>query len=234
MAVSIDTVYQRVLAILNKENRGYVTPQEFNLFANQAQLEVFEQYFFDLNQYSRLPKNDTEYSDLPKLINEKLSKFKKSASISYMTDHFHLPSDLHKLGTVIYNNTTPVEQIDKKNLLEYQLSKLTAPTTSNPVYIQSIGNTSNHWGLIVYPTTINANISITYVRKPNEVTWSSQTVVGNALYNASASTDFELHDSEETNLVLKILLYAGVSIKDPNIAQLADAKETKKLTQEKS
>ena len=234
MAVSIDTVYQRVLAILNKENRGYVTPQEFNLFANQAQLEVFEQYFFDLNQYNRLPKNDTEYSDLPKLINEKLSKFKKSASVSYMTDHFHLPSDLHKLGTVIYNNTTPVEQIDKKNLLEYQLSKLTAPTTNNPVYIQSIGNTSNHWGLIVYPTTINANISITYVRKPNEVTWSSQTVVGNALYNASASTDFELHDSEETNLVLKILLYAGVSIKDPNIAQLADAKETKKLTQEKS
>ena len=234
MAVSIDTVYQRVLAILNKENRGYVTPQEFNLFANQAQLEVFEQYFFDLNQYSRLPKNDTEYSDLPKLINEKLSKFKKSASVSYMTDHFHLPSDLHKLGTVIYNNTTPVEQIDKKNLLEYQLSKLTAPTTNNPVYIQSIGNTSNHWGLIVYPTTINANISITYVRKPNEVIWSSQTVVGNALYNASASTDFELHDSEETNLVLKILLYAGVSIKDPNIAQLADAKETKKLTQEKS
>ena len=234
MAVSIDTVYQRVLAILNKENRGYVTPQEFNLFANQAQLEVFEQYFFDLNQYNRLPKNDTEYSDLPKLINEKLSKFKKSASVSYMTDHFHLPSDLHKLGTVIYNDITPVEEIDKKNLLEYQLSKLTAPTTNNPVYIQSIGNTSNHWGLIVYPTTINANISITYVRKPNEVTWSSQTVVGNALYNASASTDFELHDSEETNLVLKILLYAGVSIKDPNIAQLADAKETKKLTQEKS
>ena len=234
MAVSIDTVYQRVLAILNKENRGYVTPQEFNLFANQAQLEIFEQYFFDLNQYSRLPKNDTEYSDLPKLINEKLSKFKKSTSISYMTDHFHLPTDLHKLGTVIYNNTTPVEEIDRKNLLEYQLSKLTAPTTNNPVYIQNIDNTSAHWGINVFPTSITTNVSITYVRKPNAVNWAYQTVVGNALYNASGSTDFELHASEETNLVLKVLLYAGVSIKDPNIAQLADAKETKKITQEKS
>ena len=29
--ISVDTVYQRVLAILNKENRGYMTPQEFNL-----------------------------------------------------------------------------------------------------------------------------------------------------------------------------------------------------------
>ena len=45
MAVSIDTVYQRVLAALNKEQRGYITPQEFNLFANQAQLDIFEQYF---------------------------------------------------------------------------------------------------------------------------------------------------------------------------------------------
>ncbi len=234
MAVSIDTVYQRVLAILNKENRGYVTPQEFNLFANQAQLEVFEQYFFDLNQYNRLPKNDTEYSDLPKLINEKLSKFKKSASISYMTDHFHLPSDLHKLGTVIYNNTTPVEEIDKKNLLEYQLSKLTSPTINNPVYLQSIDNSLEDWSVKIFPSTITSNISCTYVRKPITAVWGYTNVTGNALYNPGTSQNYELHDSEETNLVLKILLYAGVSIKDPNIAQLADAKETKKITQEKS
>lgn len=55
MAVSVDTVYQRVLAILNKEQRGYVTPQEFNLFANQAQLDIFEQYFYDINQFGRCP-----------------------------------------------------------------------------------------------------------------------------------------------------------------------------------
>ena len=51
--ISVDTVYQRVLAILNKENRGYMTPQEFNLMANQAQIEIFEQYFYDLNQFNR-------------------------------------------------------------------------------------------------------------------------------------------------------------------------------------
>ena len=33
--VSIDTVYQRVLALANKEQRGYITPQEFNLFATK-------------------------------------------------------------------------------------------------------------------------------------------------------------------------------------------------------
>ena len=51
MAVNIDAVYQTVLSVLNKEQRGYVTPQEFNLFAEQAQLDIFEQYFYDINQY---------------------------------------------------------------------------------------------------------------------------------------------------------------------------------------
>jgi len=61
MAVSIDTVYQRVLAIANKEQRGYVTPQEFNILANQAQMDIFEQYFYDKNQFLRQPGNDTTY-----------------------------------------------------------------------------------------------------------------------------------------------------------------------------
>ena len=43
--VRIDTVYQRVLAIANKEQRGYITPQEFNLFANQAQMQYLSNIF---------------------------------------------------------------------------------------------------------------------------------------------------------------------------------------------
>ena len=48
--VRVDDVYQKVLALANKEQRGYITPQEFNLFANQAQMDIFEQYFYDVNQ----------------------------------------------------------------------------------------------------------------------------------------------------------------------------------------
>jgi hypothetical protein len=42
MSVNINTVYQAVLAVTNKEQRGYITPQEFNYLANQAQLDIFE------------------------------------------------------------------------------------------------------------------------------------------------------------------------------------------------
>ena len=66
MAISIDEVYQTVLALANKEQRGYITPQEFNLFANQAQMEIFEQYFYDLNQFKRVPGNSSGYADMVK------------------------------------------------------------------------------------------------------------------------------------------------------------------------
>jgi len=36
MAINIDTAYKTVLLILNKEERGYVTPDEFNKIANQS------------------------------------------------------------------------------------------------------------------------------------------------------------------------------------------------------
>ena len=63
MAINVNTVYQTVLLILNKEQRGYITPNEFNKIATQVQLEIFEQYFEDLNQQWRIPRNDSEFAD---------------------------------------------------------------------------------------------------------------------------------------------------------------------------
>ena len=82
MAVNINTVYQRVLTIANKEQRGYITPQEFNILANQAQMDLFEQYFYDINQFSRIPGNSTGHSDMLTTLNEKVSFFKKTGILS--------------------------------------------------------------------------------------------------------------------------------------------------------
>ena len=71
MAINVNTVYQTVLLILNKEQRGYITPDEFNKTATQVQLDIFEQYFDDLNQQLRVPQADVDYSDRQMNIDEK-------------------------------------------------------------------------------------------------------------------------------------------------------------------
>ena len=71
--IHIDSVYQTVQALANKEQRGYITPQEFNLFANQAQQDIFEQYFYDLNALRERRAMGHEIGDSVSMIKDKIS-----------------------------------------------------------------------------------------------------------------------------------------------------------------
>ena len=228
--ISVDKVYQKVLAILNKDNRGYMTPQEYNLLANQARLEIFEQYFYDLNQYNRRGEINNEYGNIVKNIKEKIDLFKiENYNLAISSGKYTLPSNLYRLGTVQYNNNE-VEAISTNEYIYINKSPLTKPTITYPVYVRE-GTV-----IAVYPSDITSTIQCSYIKKPLEVNWTYFEVNGTALYNSAAADhqNYELHPSEETTLVNKILTYAGLVIKQADVIQVADAKENKKITQEKS
>jgi len=229
MAVNVNTVYQRVLAITNKEQRGYLTPQEFNTIANQAQLDIFEQYFYDLNQFLRVPGNQTDYSDMVEILEEKISAFEKTG-IS-VTGGTTLPADLYRLGTVLNNcpDCRDIEQVTQKEWLYIQRSPLTKPTNTYPIYIRDTA------GIKVYGTNntqITSGIYANYVKVPAAAAWAANSATG--LYNSATSTNFELHESEEPELVIKILALAGIVIKDNSIYAMASGEDTKSVTQEKA
>jgi hypothetical protein len=165
MAINVDTVYKTVLLILNKEQRGYMTPDEFNKIATQVQLETFENYFESLNQQLRVPDNDSEYADRIKNIEEKISIFKKYAATTYSVDHFALPADLYRLGTVVYKDETEAQLIQRNDLLYVNQSPLTKPTDKYPLYLYEDNK------LYLKPASINSNISVSYVKKPADVIW---------------------------------------------------------------
>jgi len=119
MAISVDTVYQRVLAIANKEQRGYITPQEFNLLANQAQTEIFESYFYDLNQRERLEPEEKEYSEssVSKLLERKLAPFTTVATVTSATTY---PSH-YQIGKIFLDGQECVK-MDINELKSYKQS----------------------------------------------------------------------------------------------------------------
>lgn len=226
--ISVDTVYQRVLAILNKENRGYMTPQEFNLLANQAQLEVFEQYFYDLNQFNRTGEITNEYANIIKNIKEKINLFKTNATLVKSGDRFTLPSNLYRLGTVYYSDYIEVEEVNENELLFINQSPLTRPDSTRPVFTRT-GNR-----IAVYPSGITTNIKCSLIVSPARPNWAYVEVNNVPMYDSSSSIDFELHESDETTIVYKILSYAGLVIKQPDISQVADQKDIVKTQKEKS
>ena len=226
--INIDTVYQRVLALTNKEQRGYVTPLEFNLLANQAQFDIFEQYFYDINQLALTNDIGLEYSNSVDTIKEKISFFE---SINTPITGGSLPANLYRLSTVIHNNENEVEYVERDRLLYILKSPLARPTTNRPLYTR-VGNLITVYGN--NGNLITTNISCNYIRRPSPVEWGYNVIVEKALYNAGSSTNFELHQSEETKLVIKILELAGIVINKPGLVTIASQKEASKIQQEKA
>ena len=292
MAVNVDIVYKTVLLILNKEQRGNLTPDEFNKVATQVQLEIFESYFDTLNQQLRRPDNDTEYGDRIKNVDHNISVFKTYGNATYVPTggYFTLPTtsglsvaaqtltgngvaisfpftsitssqlqtsviavtingvsstaftvsganiifdsipalndaiivtatpeDFYRLGTVIYKDSNEVQLSQRNELLYLNSNPLLAPTKTYPIYLYEDAK------LYLYPQTITSDISVSYLRKPVDVIWNFTIPPGQNYYqyNATNSINFELSKTEQANIVLKILLYSGVVIRDPSIVNIA-------------
>mgnify|MGYP003134901961 CR=1 FL=1 len=232
MAINIDTVYQKVLALANKEQRGYITPQEFNLFADMAQMEIFEQYFYDLNQLSRVRSNSKEYSDIVDNLNEKISFFEViNATVTSGTTLSPNPgTQIYRVGTIMYASAigdVEVEEVQRNQLLYINKSPLTKPTETRPIYVRE-----SETAVRIYPASITA-ATFDYVRKPSKPNWGYIVAETKALYEPAYSNWFELHPSEETELVYKILKLAGLSIKRDDLAKGGQGLESMQVQQEK-
>ena len=74
---------------------------------------------------------------------------------------------------------------------------------------------------------------ISYVKVPLTPNWNYVVVGDKALYDVTQSTNFELHPSEEPELIYRILALGGISIEKPQLTQIAAGLEQAKVQQEK-
>ena len=101
--VDITTVFNRVHFILNKENRGYITPEEFDSLARQAQLEIFQSYFAkEAAATSAGAGNNTVYSDVTDNLAEQIHFFSNTIVLTDddQDGFFIYPADFYRLGVI--------------------------------------------------------------------------------------------------------------------------------------
>jgi len=271
MAINVNTVYQTVLSILNKEQRGFLTPSEFNKLGTQVQLDIFEKYFEDLNQQLRVPQADADYSDRVMNLDEKLAIFKTFGTAIYNNSSnpklksFSLPTqddygnnvDFYRLGAVTYKDgkgdITELQRLSRTEFYNIERSQLTKATKRFPTYLyENKGNVnipgqpinSNIQNIMyINPVSITDGVEVDYIRKPINPIWGFTTGSrGQYIYNSNyydssdgtGSIDFELHESEQVNVILRILAYAGIIIRDPQIVQAATSEVQQNEINQKS
>ena len=242
--ILIDTVYQKVLAIANKEQRGYITPQEFNLFADQAQLEIFEQYFYDLNQFKRIPGNQSQYSDVDDILEEKIQVFERSDGQATIDAYVGagggginkiLPDYIYRAYRIELNNLK-CEILSTADFNNVRFSgPLVKPSNERPIanirgssegsVLRVVGDNNEP----VVPT------GVFYFKRPSKPNWHYVVANEQALYDSDPNkvVNFELHPSEENKLIFKILQLAGITM-DPALYQVAAQEEIKTIQQQKA
>jgi len=217
MAVSVDTVYQKVLALLNKEQRGYLTPQEFNLLADKAQKEIFESYFAQPSEKINKDLND----DGLDMLAEKLQHHRTTTTVANSSNL--TITSLYKIDFVKYRNTDGIDRVAKEVSESIfhtaKLNPLTAPTITNRYYCRN-----NSVQISIFPTGNLADtetITAEGWRLPTSPNWAYVVVNDKALFNANSAVDFDLHESEEEHLVNRILELSGVIVQKPGLIELA-------------
>ena len=111
----INEVRNAVLAFLNKNNYGYISPQDFNLYAKQAQLDIFEDLFYQYNYQinkENARQSGTGYADIKKGIEEDIDIFSQDVVLLHeggglygtttSSNQFALPSDYYFINKVYY------------------------------------------------------------------------------------------------------------------------------------
>ena len=242
---SVNRVYSTLKGIVNKDQKGFVTPAIFNEFASVAQMNIYNRLFDQFNNALRFRRATLDAGrDLSKdkQVREDLSVFAKTASLTKSGDVFSKPSDLARIismrtaatfsgGSYSGNQVSILyDQDDIDRVLSSDLSK---PTSTNPVALVSSD-------IEIFPTDVSTMV-MRYYKLPQGLNPTSgaksvdqpkfgysTAVAGVELYSASSSVDFELPEHYFVDLVVEVAQLIGINLRDADVVNYA----TKEIAEE--
>lgn len=248
---SIKTVFDAVKDIINKDQQGFIAVDTFNTFARIAQLNVYNRLFSEIKEAKKMSRASVMGSrdkSRIKQIEEDLSFFAKSETLSRENGVFTKPHDYNRLISITTDGSILLDQstrriidvcYDEDKFDRLMLSPLSKPKESSPLALISDK-------IEVYPTNIN-RIKVRYYKTPQSrhsetgarqdkaPSYQVGTLANNSVQNypaASNQNDFELPERYETDLIIEICKMAGVNLRDDQVSSFASTEGTNKNIEE--
>jgi len=221
--MTIDEVYKFINFIVKKSNAGgYVTPSEFNLLINRAQIQYFNKLYGNQNDYRYdRPVPKISYAVTEKISNS-LSPFlsdKTTVTID-VNGQCTTPTDMIQMVAVtkeVSGKEYEITRVEQDRVANNLSSYYDAPDTEFPIYAQL------RTKLQFYPKTL-ASASVIYLKKPTNMAWAFTTVSGRYVYDPLLSVQPLWSDVDMNEVMYIALSYIGVNLKDQEVSQFANIK----------
>jgi hypothetical protein len=241
MFANIRSVYNTLKNLANKDQRGFVTPQIFNQFAYQAQLNIYNSLFRELEQARRSSRQGISAKrdkSRIKQVEEDLSVFAKRGTVSKSNGVFAKPVDLSRIismttfGSVLLGQSTrTVIDVcyDEDKIERILLSDISAPSESAPVALVSSD-------IEVFPSQIN-KISVRYYKIPesrnDDATYSASEARPSLDESPGTGVPedqhFELPAHYEAELAMELAKMIGLNLRDADIVNYSMKEELPKV-----
>jgi len=247
MAISIDSVYKEILNIIRNEDlekvdttfegsssssrgrRSYMTPVEFNVLAERAQSDIFEKL---LEEYKLVYYSSKDYDNNTELdlVQQRMNPFRVVSVEIDKTNGYPTDVVTHPLSSIYWVEDIYTigasSAVQFKEVSKSYFSKVKAFST-NKVFLKKdldhiYYKENDGVKMYLYPTP-TANPRIDYIKKPTTPKWDSVVNINTGVvsYSAGGSIDFQLHESERSSLINKILYLAGMSTEKPQLSDMA-------------
>ncbi len=240
--ISVVKVFNTIRDLCNEDQRGFVTPEVFNSFAEVAQESVFNTMKDEYLGTVRLRRSnadlggvDSRGSDYKEMFSEYLAEAKivsDTATSDYDRSFFSKPSDLDKIVSIDRDDSTssdndygygsPCEIVyDPEKLSSISRSNLSAPTSQYPVAligkkIEVLPDDVSKINVRYYrrPTSRTVGGEVDTFSKPRYVIKATNSGTGLTLFDTVNSRHFDLPLEYYDELILELAGMMGVRLRD--------------------
>lgn len=186
----INSVRTTTLALANKENFGYIPASTFNLYSKQAQLSLFEDYFYRYNQWIVLQNNresGSEHADVVKKLQEVIEIFSVPlTSLTYDSgSDFTLPTDLYMVENILSG-------FRAGGTTDATLANNLSDSTQNFIRTVKVGDTVNN-------LTDTTSATVTAVVDNNTLTLSADIMTSGEVYSIVNTSYANLNEVEKVS-----------------------------------
>jgi len=214
--MNVNDMYRICQFAVNKAQNGYLTPSEFNLTINQAQVS-YQDYLlgeFQQYQYGR-PQARINYSQNQN-IRQRLTPLlvETTLTINNTTGQSPYPPDYVQTDTVMTSSFNRVRYVQQDALYSFYNSQID-PIATNPIYLLE------PTGFQFYPVTLGSAI-LTYVKDAPEIVWAYTTVNGRPVYSSGTSVQPVWDNVDLLEIIARALKLIGLNLQDGQVQQYAN------------
>lgn len=210
--MNINEIFEYYNFVLNKNQEGYTTGDEFTRLFNQEQNSYYDFLIGHVEQFQYARPVPRVGISMSEHVDSRLAPFLKPISgASVSAQSVTKPGDFYRLAAMRTGTNGKIDRVMHDRLANRIASEVMAGV---PFYVEY----ADQW--MIWPSTVTTVNYEYYPKAPAAAVWGYDTVSGRQVYDAGQSTDPLWSDTEISAILGRMFRKVGIRLADQGLAQL--------------